>query len=136
VVGDECVAEQFEGRCLHSVWKFGIRVSHLLEQSYGRMDKAHVVGRFQCVVEPFVAPDVEVLGIPVMIIEVDNDPLVESVLREQLKATYPGAAIHTLNAVGNFPYFNDPDPILNDWMSFSANPKHSHILHFQFTISS
>ncbi len=84
-------------------------LAYLLEQSYGRMIKAQVVGRFHCVVDSFTAPDVETLGIPVMIIEVDNDPLVEEVLREQLKATYPDATVHTLHAVGHFPYLNESD---------------------------
>jgi len=73
------------------------------------MNKAQVVGRFHCVVDPFSAPDVETLGVPVMIIEVDNDPLVEEILREQLKDTYSGATVHTLHGVGHFPYLNSPD---------------------------
>jgi hypothetical protein len=35
-----------------------------LEQTYGRMSKAQVLGRYRCVVEPFEAPDAAVLGIP------------------------------------------------------------------------
>ena len=79
-----------------------------LEQTYGRMSKAQVLGRFRCVVEPFEAPDMAVLGIPVMIIEADNDPLVEAALREQLKETYPTAKVVTLNN-GHFPYLSMPD---------------------------
>ncbi len=81
-------------------------LAYLLEQSYGRMNKAQVVGRFHGVVDPFDAPDIEALGVAVMIIEADNDPLVEETLREQLKATYPGAVVYTLPAVGHFPYLN------------------------------
>lgn len=44
-----------------------------------------------------------------MIIEADNDPLVEESLREQLKATYPSAQVHTLRGVGHFPYLNEPE---------------------------
>ena len=84
-------------------------LAYMLEQSYGRMSKAQVVGRFHGVVDPFTAPDVAALGIPVMIIEADNDPLVEEVLREQLKAVYPDAEVHTLHAVGHFPYLNAAD---------------------------
>lgn len=80
-----------------------LTLAFLLEISYGRMSRAQVVGRYRCVVEKFVASDPVVLGIPVMIIEADNDPLVELTLREQLKATYPSAVVHTLS-VGHFPY--------------------------------
>jgi len=79
-----------------------------LEQTYGRMSKAQVVGRFHCVVEPFEAPNMAVLGTPVMIIEADNDPLVEEALREQLKATYPTAEVVSLSN-GHFPYLSMPD---------------------------
>ena len=78
-----------------------------LEQTYGRMSKAQVLGRYRCVVEPFDAPDMAALGIPVKIIEADNDPLVEKALREQLKATYPTADVTTLSN-GHFPYLSMP----------------------------
>ena len=88
-----------------------------LEQTYGRMSKAQVVGRFHCVVEPFEAPDMAVLGIPVMIIEADNDPLVERALREQLKETYPTAEVVTLRN-GHFPYLSMPDKYTSYLESF------------------
>ncbi|MBT3389037.1 MAG: alpha/beta hydrolase [Chloroflexi bacterium] len=84
-------------------------LAYMLEQSYGRMSKAQVVGRFHGVVDPFTAPDVAALGIPVLIIEADNDPLVEEALREQLKAAYPDAEVRILHAVGHFPYLNAAD---------------------------
>lgn len=79
-----------------------------LEQTYGRMSKAQVLERFRCVVEPFEAPDMAVLGIPVMIIEADNDPLVEATLRAQLRETYPTAEVVTLSN-GHFPYLSMPE---------------------------
>ncbi len=79
-----------------------------LEQTYGRMSKAQVVGRFHCVVDPFETPDVAALGIPALIIEADNDPLVEKALREQLKQTYPTAEVITLSN-GHFPYLSMAD---------------------------
>jgi pimeloyl-ACP methyl ester carboxylesterase len=82
-------------------------LAYMLEQVSGRMSKAQVVGRAKAVIEPFAPPDPAALGIAVMIIEADNDPLVEAALREQLKATYPSARVHTLHAVGHFPYLND-----------------------------
>ncbi|MBL7161969.1 MAG: alpha/beta hydrolase [Anaerolineales bacterium] len=99
----------FEGDVYTASGNSELVLAYLLEQSYGRMNKAQVVGRFHCVVDPFTVPDIEALGVPVMIIGVDNDPLVEEVLREQLKAAYPGATVHTLHAVGHFPYLNFPD---------------------------
>jgi maspardin len=78
-----------------------------LEQTYGRMSKAQVLGRYRCVVEPLAVPDMAILGIPVMIIEADNDPLVEEALREQLKETYPTAEVVTLSN-GHFPYLSMP----------------------------
>jgi len=50
-----------------------------LEQTGGRMSKGQIIGRFHSVIDPFIAPDVDQLGIPVMIIESDNDPLVDPV---------------------------------------------------------
>ena len=86
-----------------------LTLAYMLEQSYGRMTKAQVYARFKCVVEPFAAPDLAQLGIPVMIIEAGNDPLVENQLREQMKSTYPSAIVHTLQDVGHFPYLNVPE---------------------------
>lgn len=84
-------------------------LAYMLEQVSGRMSKAQVAGRAKAVIEPFTPPDPNALGIPVMIIEADNDPLVEAALREQLKTTCPTAEVHTLHAAGHFPYINDPD---------------------------
>jgi len=83
-----------------------LTLAFLNEISYGRMSKAQVVGRFHCVVEKFEAPDLNTLEIPVLIVEADNDPLVELVLREQLKAVYPTAEVQTFSRVGHFPYLN------------------------------
>ena len=79
-----------------------------LEQTYGRMSKTQVLGCYRCVIEPFETPDMAVLGIPVMIIEADNDPLVDESLREQLKETYPTAEVVTLSN-GHFPYLSMPE---------------------------
>ncbi len=84
-------------------------LAYMLEQAAGRMSKAQVMARAKAVIEPFDPPDPAALGIPVMIIEADNDPLVEKALRQQLKATYPTATVYTLHAVGHFPYLNEGD---------------------------
>jgi len=83
--------------------------AYMLEQANGRMSKAQFLARFQSVIDPFTPPDPEQDGIPVMIIEADNDPLVEPVLREMLKETYPTAVVQTLHNVGHFPYLNEPE---------------------------
>jgi maspardin len=91
----------------------------LLELLYGKMSKAQFAARFRCVIEPFSAPALHALGIPAMIIESDNDPLVEGNLREQLKATYPSATVHTLHHVGHFPYLNEPamyTRLIEEWL--------------------
>lgn len=80
-----------------------------LEQTHRRMTRAQVLGRYRCVVEGFEAPDTDALGIPVLIIEADNDPLVERTLREQLKTTYPSARVRTLPGGGHFPYLSEAE---------------------------
>ncbi len=82
--------------------------AYMLEQANGRMSKAQFLARFQSVIDPFTPPDLAQSGIPVMIIEADNDPLVEPALREMLKETYPPAVVQTLPNAGHFPYLNKP----------------------------
>lgn len=80
-----------------------LTLAFLNEIAAGRMRKAQVVARYQCVVEEFTAPQPT---LPVLIIESDNDPLVELALREQLKTQYPEAQVYTFSAAGHFPYLN------------------------------
>ncbi len=95
--------------------------AYVLEQAFGRMSKAQFLARYHAVIDPFEPADLAVLGTPAMIIEADNDPLVAEPLREMLKATYPEAAVHTLHAVGHFPYLNEPEMytqlLTNFWMN-------------------
>lgn len=83
-----------------------LNLAFLNEIGSGRMTRAQVVGRYRCVVETFAAPGVREQGIPIMIIESDNDPLVEPALREALKTTYSGASVFTFHNAGHFPYLN------------------------------
>ncbi len=83
--------------------------AYMLEQANGRMSKSQFLARFQSVIDPFTPPNPEQSGIPVMIIEADNDPLVEETLREMLKETYPTAVVQTLHNVGHFSYLNEPE---------------------------
>jgi len=86
-----------------------LTLAYLLEQSYGRMSKSQIEGRFRCVIDPFTPADPASLKIPVMIIETDNDPLVEKALRERLKAAYPSATVFTMYNAGHFPYLNNAE---------------------------
>jgi pimeloyl-ACP methyl ester carboxylesterase len=99
-----------------------LTLAFLMEIGHGRMSKGQVLGRYRCVVDPFTAPDPAALGIPVLIIEADNDPLVELALREQLKQTYPTAVVHTLSGVGHFPYLKLADEYTNFLREFFATP--------------
>ncbi|NOZ28900.1 MAG: alpha/beta hydrolase [Chloroflexi bacterium] len=95
----------------------------LLEQAHGKMSKAQFVSRYRCVIQPFTPPAPEALETPILIIEADNDPLVGEPLREQLKATYPSASVHTLHGAGHFPYLNEPEAytrILEQFLSERA----------------
>ena len=86
-----------------------IVLAYMMEYLGGRMSKAQEIGRFHCVIEDFNVANVDALGIPVLIIEADNDPLVELALREQLKETYPGVPVKTLHGVGHFSYMNEAE---------------------------
>lgn len=100
-----------------------IVLAFMLEQLGGRMSKAQEVARFHCVVEPFDVADVSALGIPVLIIEADNDPLVELALREQLKQTYPSADVARLHNVGHFSYLNETETYTEILKNFFSDMK-------------
>ncbi len=91
---------------IHPTSRSNLLLVYLLEQSYGRMRKADVLARGRCVMETFEPPDPAALGIPVLIIESNNDPLVPPELRAQLKAQYPTARVFTFEDAGHFPYVN------------------------------
>lgn len=97
--------------------------AYVLEQAYGRMSKAQFVARYHAVIDPFDPPDPTALGIPTLIIEADNDPLVEAALREMLQETYPETAVHTLHNVGHFPYLNVPDTYTEILVNFWENAR-------------
>lgn len=80
----------------------------MMEQSRGMMSKAQFVSRLNCVLDYFEPPDIVNNGIPALIIESDNDPLVSEELRELLKSCYPSAHIETFHQKGHFPYLNAP----------------------------
>lgn len=80
-----------------------LTLAFLNEIGYGRMNKAQLVGRYYCVIEKFAPKSPP---FPVLIIESDNDPLIDSTLRQQLKSTYPNAKTYTFAGAGHFPYLN------------------------------
>lgn len=83
--------------------------AYLYEQTCGFMRKPDVIARCACLCQAFTAPRLDKLGIPALIIEADNDPMVDVGLREMLKAAYPFAAVKTFNRAGHFPYLNRPE---------------------------
>lgn len=82
--------------------------AYLYEQTCGFMRKPDVIARCACLCQVFTPPDLKTLGIPALIIEADNDPMVDLELREMLKAANPSAAVTTFNRAGHFPYMNRP----------------------------
>lgn len=96
--------------------------AYLLEMSYGKMSKAQFVGRYRSVIDKFDPPEMDNLGIPMMIIESDNDPLVEPALRQQLKETYPLAIVVTLKNAGHFPYLSMSEEYTKILLQFLRSP--------------
>ncbi len=91
----------------------------LNEIGYQRVTKAHLLARYDCIVQKFTPASAE---IPVLIIESDNDPLVELALREQLKATYPQAQVYSFHEAGHFPYLNHPEEYTRLLAAFLDQP--------------
>jgi pimeloyl-ACP methyl ester carboxylesterase len=80
--------------------------AYLYEQTCGLMRKPDVIARCACLCQTFTPPDLDKLGIPALVIEADNDPLVDAGLREMLRSAYPSAAVRPFNSAGHFPYLN------------------------------
>ncbi len=71
-------------------------------------NKKLFINRYRVVIDKFtVTPDkYETKRIPKLIIESDNDPLIQSELREKIKDLYPDAKAFTFHNEGHFPYIN------------------------------
>ena len=93
-------------------------LAYMLEQSRGMMSKKQFIARYRCALDFFEPPVSQAAGMPVLIIEADNDPLVEATLREMLKTTYPSAQIKTLHHAGHFPYLNQPQAYVQILLEF------------------
>ncbi|MBN2639013.1 MAG: alpha/beta hydrolase [Bacteroidales bacterium] len=70
--------------------------------------KKQFIGRYDIVVDYFTAHSdrEDIRLIPKLIIESDNDPLVNPLLRKQLKNLYSDAKVYTFQNKGHFPYVN------------------------------
>lgn len=70
--------------------------------------KKQFMNRYYIVIDKFEAtPDkYDIKRIPKLIIESDNDPLIPSGLRKEIKDLYPDAQVFTFHNEGHFPYIN------------------------------
>ena len=82
--------------------------AYLTEQSQVPGLKQRLLARYHTVVEPFEIVDPAPVGVPLLLLESDNDPLIDATLRAALRSTYPTAKVHTFAAGGHFPYLNRP----------------------------
>jgi pimeloyl-ACP methyl ester carboxylesterase len=69
--------------------------------------KKQFINRYSIVVDTFALKNnYTIKRIPKLIIESDNDPLVEEILRKDLKIIYSDAKAFTFHDEGHFPYIN------------------------------
>jgi len=94
--------------------------AYLYEQTCGFMRKTDVIARCACLCQTFTPPDLSKTGIPALVIEADNDPLVGAELREMLKTAYPSATVKTFQTAGHFPYLNRPAEYTEALVEFLA----------------
>lgn len=104
---------------VHPTSRSPILLAYLLEQSYGPMTKADILGRARAVMQARHLP-APPRDVPVLIIEAENDPLIPPVLRKDLKERFPWAAVHTFPDAGHFPYVNQAETyarLLEDFLT-------------------
>lgn len=84
--------------------------AYLHEQYSGLMSKGQFIGRMDVVLDYF-EPNYNIahIGVPKLIIESDNDPLIPPQLQDGLKALYPEAVVFAFQGKGHFPYLNQPE---------------------------
>jgi maspardin len=82
--------------------------AYLAEQAQLPGLKQRLLARYRTVIEPFPIRDPAPDGLPLLLLQSDNDPLLEPRLRAALVATYPTAEVHTFPDGGHFPYLNRP----------------------------
>jgi pimeloyl-ACP methyl ester carboxylesterase len=96
--------------------------AYLDEATRRSLDKRRFLARYRAAVEWFDPPDPAARGIPVLILESANDPLIDSELRGRMRQTYPSARVHTFGAVGHFPYINQPRAYTEVLAEFLLHP--------------
>lgn len=82
--------------------------AYLAEQAQEPGLKLRLLARYHTVVEPFTIHDPAPDGVPLLLLQSDNDPLLAPRLRAALLAAYPTAEVHTFADGGHFPYLNRP----------------------------
>jgi pimeloyl-ACP methyl ester carboxylesterase len=97
--------------------------AYLYEQTCGVMRKPDLIARCACLCQAFTPPDLDKLGIPALIIEADNDPLVDGELRKMLRAVYPSAVVKTFHHAGHFPYLNQPEEYTEALVEFLSETR-------------
>jgi len=70
--------------------------------------KKQFMNRYYVVIDNFIANPTkyEIIRIPKLIIESDNDPLIQPELRKKIKEIYSDAKVYTFHNEGHFPYIN------------------------------
>ena len=94
--------------------------AYLAEQARLPGLKQRLLARYRTVIEPFTICDPAPDGLPLLLLQSDNDPLLEPRLRAALLATYPMARVHTFAEGGHFPYLNRPaeyTEVLRDFLA-------------------
>jgi maspardin len=91
--------------------------AYLLSTTYVT-SREQLFNRYRCVIDKFKPVDLSKMHIQAMIFESDNDPLVKSELREQLKRVYPTAKVFTFSNAGHFPYVNESEKYNEALLSF------------------
>lgn len=94
--------------------------AYLAEQAQLPGLKQRLLARYRTVVEPFTIRDPAPDGLPLLLLQSDNDPLLEPQLRAALLATYPTAGIHTFAGGGHFPYLDRPAEYITILRDFLA----------------
>ncbi len=82
--------------------------AYLAEQAQQPGLKRRLLARYHTVIEPFAITDPTPEGLPLLLLESDNDPLIDAELRAALRGTYPTAQVHTFAGGGHFPYLDQP----------------------------
>jgi maspardin len=82
--------------------------AYLSEQAQQPGLKRRLLARYHTVIEPFAVADPTPAGLPLLVLESSNDPLIDAELRAELRATYPTAEVHTFADGGHFPYLDQP----------------------------